>query len=443
VKGSKPHKGVPDFISKEDLASKVGILKNAITNIINTEDVDNSHNKYYKTIGKFRRYVEDNVLYQKEECTFANKPVYEYLDEEDWVMLHTILQKYKAGLILLRAEAMRILNKLGNKLMINAAYASSRMWRVFVQECFKKHGGRMFKHISQEDKAYIPVTNDEANTYGVDPSHHLEMHASQWENRWHRAVDFINKAIHNLLMRILQLAKADRDIDNTLDVEKYDNSTKGYPKDTRGGDVWTCTDLKRLPIEGKKLMAEGMEMPPKKLAQPIQNLINLQAILGKPTGGTRTVCKTPMLYRMTLRGRGEVAEWESIMSAASEDFDMSGKGKSALVASAYRGLQAEIYKYTEEQVIGVFHDFEKFFDIVDLEVLMNKAIELQFPIIDLLVTMLQHMAPRVIQCDGFCSRAIITNTSILAGCKHSVALTRVLFLTGMQKICIDKPLVAT
>jgi len=163
--------------------------------------------KYYKTIGKFRRYIEDNVLYQKEDCTFANKPVYEYLEEEDWVMLRTVLQKYKPGLQLLRQEAMRILSKLSNKLMINAAYASSMMWRVYVQECFTKHGGKMFQHISQEDKAYISVTNDEANTYGVDPSHHLELHATQWENRWHRAADIINKAIHKLLSKILQLAK--------------------------------------------------------------------------------------------------------------------------------------------------------------------------------------------------------------------------------------------
>jgi len=52
------------------------------------------------------------------------------------------------------------------------------------------------------------------------------------------------------------------------------------------------------------------------------------------------------------------------------------------------------------------------------------------------------MAPRIIQCDGFCSRTIITNTSILAGCKHSVALTRLLFLTGMKQLTIDNPLAA-
>lgn len=121
-------------------------------------------------------------------------------------------------------------------------------------------------------------------------------------------------------------------------------------------------------------------------------------MLGKPSGGTRTVCKNPMFYRITLRPRNNVTLWEEDMTG---DFDTSGKGKSALVAAAYRGLQAEIYKYTEEQVIGVFHDFEKFFDTIDLEILMQQATEHNFPIVDLAYTMQQHMAPRIIQCDGF------------------------------------------
>ena len=56
----------------------------------------------------------------------------------------------------------------------------------------------------------------------------------------------------------------------------------------------------------------------------------------------------------------------------------------------------------------------KFFDTIDLCTLINKAVEVDFPIFDLRMTMLQNMAPRIIQCQGFCSRAIITNTSILA-----------------------------
>lgn len=33
------------------------------------------------------------------------------------------------------------------------------------------------------------------------------------------------------------------------------------------------------------------------------------------------------------------------------EFDTSGKGKSALIAAAYRGLEAEVYSYTEEQIV--------------------------------------------------------------------------------------------
>jgi len=112
------------------------------------------------------------------------------------------------------------------------------------------------------------------------------------------------------------------------------------------------------------------------------------------------------------------------------------------MAAAHRGLEAKIYNYTEEQIIGVFRDFDKFFDTIDLSILMDKAVEHVFPILDLVMTMLPHIAPRVIQWDGFCSRTIITNTSILAGCKHSVALTRVLFLTGITNTCIENPLAA-
>jgi len=55
-----------------------------------------------------------------------------------------------------------------------------------------------------------------------------------------------------------------------------------------------------------------------------------------------------MLYRITLRSRNNVGQWEDEMTG---DYDTAGTGKPALVAAAYRGLQAEIYKYTEEQAI--------------------------------------------------------------------------------------------
>lgn len=114
---------------------------------------------------------------------------------------------------------MRIIDMFDKKLMINAADASSSMWKEHANLCFQKHGGQMFRHVSQEDKAHISVANEAANTYGVDPDHHLELQAGQWETNWHRTIDKISKAIYHVLGKLVQMAKEDVDIDNTLDVE--------------------------------------------------------------------------------------------------------------------------------------------------------------------------------------------------------------------------------
>ena len=123
----------------------------------------------------------------------------------------------------------------------------------------------------------------------------------------------------------------------------------------------------------------------KEAVQPTQNVTNLQA-----RGGSRTICKTPVLYRMSLRARHEVEDWESNMTG---DFDTAGKGKSALIAAAHRNLEAEVYTFTEEQVIGVCQDMAKFFDPIDMPILINKAIGLGFPILDMALTMHQQSAP--------------------------------------------------
>ena len=201
--------------------------------------------------------------------------------------------------------------------------------------------------------------------------------------------------------------------------------------------MWLPSELRSLPGFLKELIAKAISYSFKKAVQPIQNLTNLQAMLGKPGGGSRTISKTPVLYRMSLRGRHEVEDWEEDYTG---EFDTAGKGKSALLAAAYRSIEAEVYNYTEEQVIGVFHDMAKFFDTIDIPVLVSKAKELEVPVLDIMLTLHQHLAPMIIQCEGFCGEPILITRSILAGCKHSVALTRLLLLTDITGLVIDHPL---
>jgi len=81
---------------------------------------------------------------------------------------------------------------------------------------------------------------------------------------------------------------------------------------------------------------------------------------------------------MRLRGRYEVEDWEDHMTCQS---DTAGKGKSALIAAAYRNQEAEVYSYTQEQVIGVFHDMANLFDIIHIPFPINKAYGLGFPLL--------------------------------------------------------------
>ena len=66
-----------------------------------------------------------------------------------------------------------------------------------------------------------------------------------------------------------------------------------------------------------------------------------------------------------------------------------------------------------------------FFDTVDISLLLEEAVFTRFPFVILAYLIQQHVAPRVIQANGFSSEGITVFRSIIAGCKTSVALTRV------------------
>lgn len=129
------------------------------------------------------------------------------MKDEDWVMPHTMLQQYRPRLKILQPQILEIIDKLAKTLTMHAAYASTKMWAEYVKTCFDKYGGKMFQHISKEDKAFLNVSIDALGKWGNDPDHNLEEHAQSWESRWHVADDKINKAIHKMLLIILELAK--------------------------------------------------------------------------------------------------------------------------------------------------------------------------------------------------------------------------------------------
>jgi len=392
--------------------------------------------KDQSTLNKYANKVQE--LLESQDLIYTSKPVDHFATPQDWLFILAAITGTTRNLYLLKDEVTMQLHNITAKLTKAAALDIKNSFRDHVRQDLAKNGKSMFAFVSRESKAHLSITNDAHPSYSHSPTKHLKHQNDQWAPRWHPPNPALNKALNILLLRIRKLAKqTDNQVEVEFDEQVLDKSTNTYPKNTKGIDAWTNQELKKAPTRVKQRLSTSVRYSFKKAVQPIQNMLNLHPLLGKPGGGSRTICKTPMLYRHALRGRNSVAVWESFMTAG---YDTAGKGKSALLAAAYRSIKAEVYSLTEDQVIGVFHDFAKFFDTIDIEILINKAIEADFPMLDLALTIMQHVAPRIIQCDSFCGEAIIVNRSILAGCRHSVALTRVLLLFSMTELAVNNPI---
>lgn len=206
-----------------------------------------------------------------------------------------------------------------------------------------------------------------------------------------------------------------------FDSDTLDTSLKGYKKETIGCDVWKPSDLRRLPQQAKSDLSHHICNYLNDVVVPHQNLVSLNALLGKPNGTCRTVCKTTILHRMAMRADSSVRQWENDNL---QEYDKASVGSSALLAALKRNLAAEIAHWLGKSFAAVFNDFEKYFDTMDLETIINEAFATKFPLGPLAFSLQQHMAPRVLQANGCSSKLININASILAGCKISVPITR-------------------
>ena len=90
---------------------------------------------------------------------------------------------------------------------------------------------------------------------------------------------------------------------------------------------------------------------------------------------------------------------------------------------------------------GVLWDFEKFFDTIDLHVLVKEAAEVGFPVSDMLMALQVHVGDRLLQRKRVFSESIAPVNSILAGCIYSVAFTRVLDRKSLEGLASRNPVV--
>ena len=198
--------------------------------------------------------------------------------------------------------------------------------------------------------------------------------------------------------------------------------------------MWTKTELAGLPNVCRYEFAQSINNSFQTLAWPHQQLLSLNPLLGKPTGGIRTICKTPMLYRIPMISRKSVPQWEA---QNVRKYDTAYKGSSCLTAALKRNVIREVAGILNKPCTAVFNDFHKLFDSIDIPVLIDEAIATDYPLCDLSLALQNHLAPRALQAGGFTSKAVQVYKSILAGCRQSVAMTRALLLRLMRRLATE------
>ncbi len=104
---------------------------------------------------------------------------------------------------------------------------------------------------------------------------------------------------------------------------------------------------------------------------------------------------------MAMRVDEEVPLWEKNNAQA---YDKARAGSSALHAALWRNLLAEVANWLGEKFANVLNDFAKFFDTLDIKTILQEAIYTDFPLAKLCFALQQHLAPRVLQANGFSSK---------------------------------------
>jgi len=139
---------------------------------------------------------------------------------------------------------------------------------------------------------------------------------------------------------------------------------------------------------------------------------------------------------MALRADTQVRNWEV---EHKQPYDTAAIGSSALLVALKMNLCAELASWLASYFASIYNDWEKYFDTLDLETVMTEAVYNDFPLPQLAFALMQHMAPRVIQANGCSSQAIAVDKTILAGCRFSVAVTRVYAMRHLKQLSEEHP----
>ena len=117
-------------------------------------------------------------------------------------------------------------------------------------------------------------------------------------------------------LKVVRLAAQSQHRDCPLDPiqlhEVQQAIAQSPPRTGVGADLWRVREWHVLPEEAKGMLTEILNQMEQSLIFPVQALLNVIAMMGKPSGGERPICLTTAIYRLYSRIRKtSVSTWEA------------------------------------------------------------------------------------------------------------------------------------
>ena len=252
-----------------------------------------------------------------------------------------------------------------------------------------------------------------------------------WHSLWAR-----DRALREALMdRIQKLREACRKDDEADEIDLHQVKAgikKLNAKAVSGLDVVTARELAALPDEALIELAGILNRVNKAVAWPRQCLHHQIVLLAKPRGGQRPICLVAMVIKLWEAIHSEtILSWEE---ARVGFWDDAVRGSSALRAAALRRLIAEVAGEHQEAFLFILWDAEKFYDNVDLGILLEAALRLGLPCREMVLCVDVLLAPREIRIGKVVGAAEAASNGLLAGMRRANFMARLLLFSTIETI---------
>ena len=330
--------------------------------------------------------------------------------------------------------------KVVTKLAALARKDSRESFQSWLSESIDQGGGEMHKFIKNETKIE-PTIQDENGKFIHDIMQIIEHHTKSWSKHWKvDDEDTANKAIEAIKM-LMQKAKEDskdeHDKRGDYTAEEVRRAAKKFKKKTAiGVDNWSFVCISCMPSPALTKLGKLLRKSKLSMVCPIQVYLNILASLPKKTGDTRTVAIMATYYRLLMELDNQRLEDFEEKHAYCKD--SAKKGASAEYAAEERALEAEIKHLLGKSTCTMLWGYRKFFDSIDIQTLIKEAVMVGFPIMELALTLINHLAPRRLKMGKAVGKAVCTfGCSMLAGCKRSTQMARTYTLRFVKKMAKD------